>query len=61
MAQTDASKLPEDMIAKISEAVQAVITASGYGEVVIVVEKGVPRWIKPSPSIPLTIPGQRQV
>jgi hypothetical protein len=46
--------LTEDMIRKINEAVDSVVASSGFGEVVIVVEKGVPRWVRPSPSIPLT-------
>ncbi len=49
------ARLTEDMIKKINQAVEAVSHA-GYGEVVIKVEKGVPRWVVQSTSCPL-IPG----
>lgn len=61
-AMTTAS-LTEDMIKQISQAVEMVSASQGFGEVIIVIQKGVPRWVKPSPSIPLAPaipPDQRQ-
>lgn len=46
-----------DMIRKIIDAVEQV-AAARFGEVVIVVERGVPRWVRPAPSIELSEPPQ---
>jgi hypothetical protein len=58
--------LTEDMITKINEAVESVVASTGFGEVVIVIEKGMPQWVRPSPSYPLTPasppgPGEKRV
>ena len=48
--------LTNDMIEKINIEVERVARLTGFGEVIIVVERGVPKWLKPSPSIPLQEP-----
>lgn len=50
--------LTQDMIEKINRAVDYVITSSRFGEVIIVIEKGAPRWIRTSHSEPLPAPPQ---
>lgn len=45
--------LTEDMIKKINDAVETV-AETGFGYVSIQIEKGQPRWVIPSPSLPLT-------
>jgi hypothetical protein len=55
-------RLTEDMISRINEAVESVAVASGFGQVIIIIEKQVPRWIVPAPSFPLTpipAPGEK--
>ena len=58
--KTPLALLTEDMITQINRAVEAVVEASGFGEVVIVIERGVPRWIRPAPSLPLETPVQSE-
>lgn len=53
-AKTAVVPTPE-MIHKIIDAIEQV-SASGFGEVVIVIERGVPRWVRPAPSIELSEP-----
>lgn len=53
-APTPRNHLTTDMIIKINDAVDEVSERSGYGQVIINIEKGVPRWINPAPSLPLS-------
>lgn len=56
MSQADAPRnhLTDYMVNAINAAIDEVERRSGYGQVIINIEKGVPRWINPAPSLPLS-------
>lgn len=45
--------ITSDMMTNIDNAIADVLSRSKFGEVRIVIEKGVPRWVIPAPSLPL--------
>ena len=49
-------RLSDDMVKQINDEIAKVVQRTGFGEVTIVVEEGVPKWLRPAPSIPLREP-----
>ncbi len=61
-ASTDRRLITDDMMQTINAAIECVLSQSSFGQVIITIEKGRPRWVSPAPSLPLTpveVPAQR--
>jgi hypothetical protein len=53
--QQPQTRLTDDMIKKINDELDAIVRASGFGEIVLVIEWGELKWIRPAPSLPLKV------